>query len=163
MKRHVQLILLAASFCATSAFGQQPPPMPPGPPGDGVPPAEVLATAPGLTAAQQAEVRRILIQRRDADEAARDRTRAQMEALRKQDRTEHERIDTQASDQLRKLLGDDGYRRFAEWNLAHRGPPGGPGAGPHGPMPPRGGKPQGDGPAHPGGPGQDAPPQPPRQ
>jgi hypothetical protein len=36
---------------------------------------------------------------------------------------------------LRKLLGDDGYRRFAEWQLAHRD-------GGHRPGPGRDGGPQ---------------------
>jgi len=88
-------------------------------------PAEVLATVPDLSAAQQAELRKILLQRRDADEATQQKFRAQFDALRLQERNEHERIEAQSSEQLRKLLGDEGYRHFAEWRLSHRGPPGG--------------------------------------
>lgn len=160
MKRTRLFFLVCAALFAAGAFAQPGPmgPMPPGPPGDRVPPAEALATAPGLTPAQQVEVRKILIQRRDADEAACDKIRTQMEALRTQERNERERIDTQASDQLRKLLGDDGYRRFAEWNLANRGPGDGP-RGPHGAMRPRGpGKADGNGGPRAGEPGPDAPP-----
>ncbi len=135
--------LLAALFAA-GAWAQQ---VPPGPPG--VPPAEVLVTAPDLTAAQQIEVRKILIQRRDAQEAAQMRTRNEFDALRVKERNEHERIDEQSSEQLRKLLGDDGYRKFAEWDLTHRGPPGG-GPGSHPPMGPHG--------EHADGPGHAAPP-----
>jgi hypothetical protein len=150
-----RLLLLAAAICAAGAVAQQlpPPPM--------VPRAEELATVPDLSAAQQAEVRKILIQRRDAQEAAHDKTRTEMEALRTRERNEHERIDGQTSDQLRKLLGDDGYRNYAEWSLAHRGGPHampphhGPGDGPgmeHAP-PPR----QGNGPGPGPGPGHAAP------
>ncbi len=122
--------LLATSFGAGAAA--QPTPPPPGAPG--VPPAEVLATVPGLTSAQQAELRKILVQRRDAQEAAQARLRAEFDALRVKERNERERIDEQSGEQLRKLLGDDGYRKYAEWNLAHRGPPGGD----RGPRPPMG-------------------------
>jgi len=88
-------------------------------------PAEVLATVPDLSAVQQTELRKILLQRRDADEATQQKFRAQFEALHVQERNEHERIEAQSSEQLRKLLGDEGYRHFAEWRLSHRGPPGG--------------------------------------
>jgi len=94
-----------------------------------VPAAEELATVPGASAAQQAEIRKILLQRRDAQENLRESMRAQFDALHTKERSEHERIDDQASAQLRKLLGDDGYRAYAEWTLAHRGPP--HGMGPH--------------------------------
>jgi hypothetical protein len=154
MKRTPLAILLFAIVCATGAASAQVPP--PGPPGGGVPPAEALATIPNLTAAQQTEVRRILVQRRDAEEAAQAKARSEFDALRVKQRTEHERIEDQTSEQLRKALGDDGFRAYAEWSLAHRGPPGG---GPRGPMPPHGGHrggPEGDGP--PGGPGGHAPP-----
>ena len=135
------LIALALATCATSR-AQMPPPPPP--PDDAVPPAAVLATAPELSAAQQAQIRQILIQRRDADEQIHQKARAEIEALHTRERAEHEKADAQASDALRKLLGDEGYRRFAEWQLAHRGPRG---MGPHG-APPHG---------HPGMP-PDAPP-----
>ncbi len=142
--------LSAALFAALFAASAGAQPMPPGPPG-GVPPAEALATVPSLTAAQQVEVRNILIQRRDALEAAQTRARAEFDALRVKERNEHERVDAQTSEQLRKLLGDEGYRKYAEWDLAHRRPhDGGPGA--HPPMPPRG--------EHEHGPERDAPPAP---
>ncbi|MDR3390015.1 MAG: hypothetical protein P4L92_23505 [Rudaea sp.] len=132
--------LLAALLAASASAQPMQPPHGPA----GVPPAEELATAPDLTATQQADVRKILIQRRDAQEAAQARARAEFDALRTKERNEHERIDGQASDQLRKLLGDEGYRKFAEWDLAHRGPRG-DGHGPR-PIGPRGGR--GNGPEH---------------
>ena len=121
------LVLLALAFSLNGAAQSPPPPPPPsGIGGIGmVPPAEVLATVPDLNAAQQSELRKILLQRRDADEAAQQKFRAQFEALHVQERNEHERIEAQSSEQLRKLLGDEGYRHFAEWRLSHRGPPGG--------------------------------------
>lgn len=153
------LVLLSLLYCLNGA-AQSPPPPPPPPPHMGmVPPAEVLATVPDLSAVQQAELRKILLQRRDADEATQQKFRAQFDALHVQERNEHERIEAQSSEQVRKLLGDEGYRHFAEWRLSHRGPPGGgmPGrgrdhaaqdhAGPHGDAPP----------PPPGGPGHAAP------
>ncbi len=127
MKR---LILAAALFTALAAADLDAQPMMAGPPphGDGVPSAEMLATIPDLTPAQQADVRRILIQRRDAADASESKLHAEFEALHKRAREEHERIDSQTSDQLRKALGEDGFKRYAEWRLAH-----GPGmGGPHG-------------------------------
>jgi len=134
------LIAFALAACATSR-AQMPPP-----PDDAVPPAQMLATAPELSAAQQAQIRQILIQRRDADEQIHQKARAEIEALHTRERAEHEKAEAQAGDALRKLLGDEGYRRFAEWQLMHRGPRG---IGPHG-APPHG---------HPGMP-PDAPPLP---
>lgn len=153
IKRTPLAVLLFALVCTSSAVMAQMPP--PGPPGGGVPPAEAIATIPNLSAAQQAEVRKILIQRRDAQEAAQAKARSEFDALRLKQRSEHERIEDQASEQLRKVLGDDGYRAYAEWSLAHHGPPGG---GPRGPMQHGGhrGGPEGDGPL--GGPGGHAPP-----
>jgi hypothetical protein len=159
MKKTTLSVALLAALFAAGASAQ---PMPPPPGAPGVPPAEELATVPDLTAAQQIELRKILIQRRDAQEAAGAKLRAEFDALRAKERSEHERIDEQSSEQLRKLLGDDGYRKFAAWDLAHRGPPG-PGVGPHPPMPPhdgrRGGPDKADSaPPPPGaGPGRDAP------
>jgi hypothetical protein len=115
------LIVLALLY-ASSGRTQQPPAAPP-PPGNGVPPVLVLAAAPQLSATQQAEVRRILTQRRDAAEAIHQKTRIEMDALHARERAEHERIDAQAGEQLRKLLGDDGLRRFAQWQLAPHGGP----------------------------------------
>jgi Spy/CpxP family protein refolding chaperone len=151
-------IILAAALCAAlgaADIGAQPMMGGPGPhgpgPGGGVPSAEMLATIPDLTPAQQADVRRILTQQRDASEAAETKTRAQFEALQKQMRDDHERIETQTSDQLRKALGEDGFKKYAEWKL-RRGPmDGGPhGDGPRGPRSPHGGKD--------GGPGAPPPP-----
>jgi len=105
-----------------------PPPhgMPMPPPGDGpmggVPSPEMLALIPGLTVAQQIEVRKILIARRDASDALRDK-----------ERIEHERVDDQSAERLRKLLGEDGYRTFAQSTSPH-----GPGldeSSPHGDRP----------------------------
>ncbi|HEX4480243.1 MAG TPA: hypothetical protein VH082_05505 [Rudaea sp.] len=136
MKR---LILAAALFTALAAVDVGAQPMgPPGhPPGERVPSAEMLATS-DLTPAQQADVRRILMQKRDAMDSAASKLRTQMEALRKQMRDDHERIDAQTSDQLRKALGEDTYKRYAEWSLRHE----------HGPM---------DGGRGPGGPGMHGP------
>jgi Spy/CpxP family protein refolding chaperone len=130
-----KLILSAALMSAFAACNLSAQPMMPGlppPPGGGAPSAEMLATT-DLTTAQQADVRRILMQKRDALDAAEGKLRAQAEALHKQMRDEHERIDAQTSDQLRKELGDDAYKRYAEWSLRHEhGPMGGP-EGPRGP------------------------------
>ena len=118
MKR---LILAAALFAAVAAFeaGAQPMGMPGHPPmGGQVPSAELLATS-DLTPAQQAEVRRILTQKRDALDAAASKIHTQMQALHKQMREEHDRIETQTSDQLRKALGEDAYKKYAEWSLRH--------------------------------------------
>jgi hypothetical protein len=87
---------------------------------------ELLATIPDLTAAQQADLRKLLLERRDAHEAVEAKSRAERDTLAKKDRAEHERVDSESAERVRKLLGDDGYRRFAEWQLMHRGPPHGP-------------------------------------
>jgi len=141
MKRAPLLILALVLACASAAMAE-PPGLAGPPPGGGVPPAEALATIPNLTPAQQLEVRKILTQRRDAQEALQTRTRTEFESLRVKERNEHERIDDQASDQLRKTLGEEGFRNFAEWSMAHRGPAG------DGPRPPmHGGRPGSPGPA----------------
>jgi len=122
MKKYLLIVLMLCG-AAGSASAQPPPPPPP------LPSAEALATIPGLSAAQQIELRKILVQRRDAQEDAHKKLREQIEALHAKERAEHERIDAQTSEQVRKLLGDDGFRNYAEWTLAHhRGP--GPGMGP---------------------------------
>jgi hypothetical protein len=157
--RNILLSILFAFIYFGSAQAQPAPPGSPPPPGP--PPPEVLATVPDLTPAQQTEVRKILVERRDAQEAAQAKARVEFDALRVKERGERERIDEQSADRLRKLLGDDGYRKFAEWELSHRGPQGpgaGPGGGPHPPM--RGDHPgKGDAPppAPGGGPGRGAP------
>jgi hypothetical protein len=107
----------------------------------------MLATIPDLTTAQQLELRKIFVQRRDAEEGLFTRQQADFAALRAKTRSEHERIDDSTDASLRKLLGDEGYRKFAQWQLTNRpdGPRGrgGPGAGPDSPAgpghrPPRG-------------------------
>src|SRR5262249_26999316 len=106
--------LFAALILSAAALGADAQPMPhEGPPrGPGAPSPEALATIPDLTAALQSELRKLLIERRDEHEAAAAKSRAERDALAKKDRAEHERIDEQSADRLRKLLGDDGYRRF---------------------------------------------------
>ena len=116
MNKLLIAVLLTAAGIAGAAAQQLPPPPP------RVPPAEELATIPGISAAQQAEIRKILVQRRNAQEDIHAKMREQFEALHTRERNEHERADEQANEQLRKLLGDDGYRAYAEWSLAHRGP-----------------------------------------
>src|SRR5689334_21786552 len=115
------LAALLTTMLAASA-GAQPLPPEAGPPPRGradVPPAEVLASIPGVDATQRAELRKILRERRDALEALRDKSHAAFDAQRRRDRDEAERIDDQSSERIRKLLGDDGYRRYAEWLLPH--------------------------------------------
>ena len=154
MKRYL-LIVLMLSAAAGTAIAQQMPPPPP------LPSAEELAMIPGLSAAQQIELRKILLQRRDAQEDAHNKLREQLQALHAKQRAEHERIDSQTSEQIRKLLGEEGFRSYAEWTLAHRHGPG-PGFG-FGPAPgfePAGG-PHALPPHQPLGHGPSAPPPPP--
>ena len=122
---------IAALILWSVALGVGAQPAPGGPPhAPGAPSPEALATIPNLSAAQQVELRRILIERRDAHDMQAAKTRGEREALARKDRGEHERIDEQSAERLRKLLGDDGYKAFAEWQMAHRGPPHGPAPGP---------------------------------
>ena len=127
-KLMIGTLLLCIAASAAAQFG------PPGPPaGAPVPSALDVAAIPGLSADQQAGVRKILLQRRDAVEALMTRQRAEFDALRQKERNEHERIDDTTAASLRKLLGDDGMRKFAEWHSAQHGGRG-PGPGmPHGP------------------------------
>ena len=121
-KLMIGTLLLCVAASAAAQFG------PPGPPPGGpVPSALDVAAIPGLSADQQAGVRKILLQRRDAVEALMTRQRADFEALRQKERGERERIDDTAAASLRKLLGDDGMRKFAEWHAAQRGGHGHPG------------------------------------
>lgn len=137
----LSVIACAAALFAGSAAAQSFPPGPP--PAPPVPSAEALATIPKLSSAQQIELRRILVEERDALDALRSKTREVIEAQRQKERAEHERIDAQSTDRLRKLLGEDGFRQYAEWLLGQRGPRGG------GMMPGRN-----HGGAMPGGPGR---------
>lgn len=157
MKSFAALILWSTAIAA-SAQGM-PPGGPPHP--HRVPSPEALATIPNLTAAQQVEVHKILLDSRDAHEAVATKARAERDALMKKTRAEHERIEEQSAERLRKLLGDDGFRQFAEWQLAHRpgrgrgfgrGGPGGhgPHRGPHPPGPDRTETMPDDAPAAPG-------------
>ncbi len=144
MKKVLATILLCT--VAGTALAQQGPPIPS--------PLE-LATIPGLSAEQQSGLHKILLQRRDAEEALFSKQHAEFDALRAKTRNEHERIDESTTTSLRQLLGDEGYRKFAEWQLAQRPGPRGPGLPPpHGPgRPPRDGGPmQGPGPLPPGAP-----------
>lgn len=120
--RRTLAFALAAACLAASSFADAAPPMPPGPPGPPLPSAEELATIPTLSTQQQVELRKILLERRDALDAAREKSRDAMDAQRKRDRADFERIEEQSSERLRKLLGDEGFRRYAEWQLAQRGP-----------------------------------------
>jgi hypothetical protein len=115
---------LAAACLAASTFATAMPPGPPGPPAAPLPSAEELATIPSLSTQQQIELRKVLLERRDALDATREKTHETMEAQRKRERADVERIDEQSSERLRKLLGDDGFRRYAEWQLGQRGPRG---------------------------------------
>lgn len=108
----------------------------PGPhgPGPGAPSAEMLATIDGLNANQQADLRKILREQRDADDALRTRLRGEFEALAQRERNEHERIADQTTQKLRSALGEDGYRAYAQW-ATRRGPgPRPPGAHDPGPQ-----------------------------
>jgi len=91
--------------------------------GDVLPAAAAQASVPEArsSADLQTEVRRILIQRRDAHDALRAKEDAEREAARARYRAEHERIDDDSSTKLRKLLGEDGYRALAQWLVAPRG------------------------------------------
>lgn len=92
-KNLMGLILFATSGCVMAQPGS----------GHGAP-YELLATAPGITIAQQQEIRRIESERRDAHDS-----------LRIKQRGEHARIDEQAEQRLRHALTDDGYQRYIEW------------------------------------------------
>src|ERR1700752_4352298 len=129
MKHVLATLILSAIGVGAVAQSMPGAPGPHPPPMSGPFSPEALATIPDLTAVQQTELRKILVERRDAHEATAAKSRAEHDALAKKDRAEHERIDDENATRLRKLLGDDGYRRFAEWELAHHGPGRGPGAG----------------------------------
>ncbi len=95
----------------------------PGPHGPGVPSAEMLATIDGLSTSQQADLRKILREQRDAEDASRTRLRGEFETLMQRERSEHERIADQTTQKLRSALGEDGYRAYAQWAARHeRGP-----------------------------------------
>lgn len=122
------LLLLGTAVAASAQMG---------PP---VPSPLALAAIPGLSSDQQIGVRKVLLQHRDAIEALASKERAEFDALRQRARAERERADDATDASLRKLLGDEGYRKFAEWHSAQHGPHG-PGLGmpfargEHGPHP----------------------------
>ena len=138
----IRTVLITLMLAAAAAQAQ---PAPHGAPGTppraqaGAPSPEALATVPGINATQQVEVRRVLLQRRDAHDALRAKENGEREALATRYRSEHERIDDDTSAHLRKLLGDDGYRNLAAW-MAPQRRDGGPGLAPKSrlPVPPLG-------------------------
>jgi hypothetical protein len=139
MSRTLLLVLLFAAGATQAQPGPAGAPRPPGQPGPLSP--EALASVPDLSAAQQVEVRKILVQRRDAHDAVRAKEAAEREAQRTRARSEHERIDDESSARLRKLLGEDAYRNLAQWLMPAR-VGGGPGrARSDAPHPPRGPEP----------------------
>jgi hypothetical protein len=105
MNRLTRSLCLVALAVAAAGAQAQPghPPLPPG---------EVLALAPGLDAAAAKEIRRIESERRDAHDQL---------AIRQ--RGEHARIDDDAEQQLRKRLGDEGYRNYIAWKASVPRPP----------------------------------------
>ncbi|HKE46744.1 MAG TPA: hypothetical protein VKB52_01660 [Rhodanobacteraceae bacterium] len=119
----IRTLLITVLLAAGAAEAQPVPHGPQGPlPPPGAPSPEALATAPDLDATKQADVRRILIQRRDAHDALRAKEDAERAAAKARYRAEHERVDDESSTKLRKLLGEDGYRALAAWLVAPRGP-----------------------------------------
>ncbi len=113
------LIALACAslFAAAPAFAQ---------PGRAAPPPpEALATIPDLSFAQQTALRRILTEQDDAERAQHDKLRVELE-----------RIRTRGAERIHELLGEDGYRRYAQWRADAGARPPAPGAGPRPPMPP---------------------------
>ncbi len=109
MRKLLASLLLCGVAVAASAQWAQPVPSP-----------LALAAVPGLSSEQQAGVRKILLQHRDAIDALASKERAEFEALQQRSRAERERADDATDASLRKLLGDEGYRKFAEWHLAQR-------------------------------------------
>lgn len=73
---------------------------------------ERLATLPNTTAAQQEQILAI-------EEARRTAYHALFEKM----HDERARIDREQAAKLRKLLGEDGYRKYAQWKLDQRGGP----------------------------------------
>ena len=115
-------LLFACSFAA-AAQSFPPAPLGPGPMGpDGVPSVAALALAPGLSVQQQQQLRQLLIQRRDAHEA-----------LRQRERAEHDKIDAHSDNRIRALLGEQEYVRYVKWTMG----PGPYGPGGHGAPPSR--------------------------
>lgn len=96
-----------------------------------VPSAEALATVPGLSAAQQQQLWQLLIARRDA-----------LQAQRQRDQTAREQIEQDSANRIRGLLGEDEFARYARWSTQRLGPGGPdlPPAPPPPPPPPRPGK-----------------------
>lgn len=85
-----------------------------------VPSAEQLATIPSLSSAQQVELHKVLVERRDAMESAREKSRAAWQAQREHNRAERARIDQDYSARMRQALGDEGFASFAQWQSEQR-------------------------------------------
>jgi len=132
MQRTLLLIVLLAAGVVEAQPAPHGPPGPPRPGPPGAPSPEALASVPELDASKQVEVRKLLLQRRDAHDALRAKEDAERDATMARYRAEHERIDDDSSARLRKLLGDDGYRALAAWLVGPRG-----GMGPGAPAPGR--------------------------
>ena len=125
MKQMTLASVLTALIAANGAHAAGPGP---GGPPPGVPSIEALALIDGLDARQQAELRKALLERRDAEDALRDRMRGEHRALEQRERSEHERLDANMSRHLREALGEDGFRRYAQWLVGdlRTMPPGAP-------------------------------------
>ncbi|WP_329742313.1 hypothetical protein [Dyella sp. A6] len=114
MRATLRLLPLSLLFAGSLAAAQSAPPpgpgpMPRGPMGPGsVPSPAQLATLPGLSTAQQQQLRQLLIQRRDAHEA-----------LRQREQAASDKIDTDSAKSIRSLLGEKAYVRYAKWSLGH--------------------------------------------
>lgn len=90
------------------------------------PAPEALATIPELSFAQQTALRRLLVERQEAEQHQQDKHRSELERIREN-----------SAARIHDLLGDEGYRRYAQWRGAADRPPPAPGAGPRSPLPPR--------------------------
>lgn len=136
----MKLTTLASILTALLAASSAPAMAGPGPHGSprGVPSAEALALIDNLDTKQQTEIRKILTERRNAEESLRSRMRGEREALARRERTEREQLDANTSQRLRETLGEEGFRHYAQW-VTHRRPPmlrGQRGRSPEAPMPP---------------------------
>ncbi len=115
---------LASVLTALLAAGSVPAMADPGPHGSppGVPSAEALALIDNLDTKQQTEIRKILTERRNAEEALRSRMHGEREALARRERTEREQLDANTSQRLREALGEEGFRHYARWATNSRPP-----------------------------------------
>jgi hypothetical protein len=74
-----------------------------------MPSEEVLATIPGLTQAQRDAIFRI-----ESEQMA------ERKAMREAERTAHQAIKAQTTEELRTALGDEAYATYAAWKLEQR-------------------------------------------